>query len=227
MKRFYLIFLIYFLFSSCEVFEGPEKIIWVYPYKMAGSVDSWEEGVFYNILESSDLDYSPEAWERKSQDFELKGFNFERGYFQKLVVETQDKKLNQVEIWRVKTVLEKKMDHAETIQGSWISVVLPENPHLLTGLTIYGFQRIAMFSSGCWRVTSRMGEVGENTIQMVHRPLRLDYDKLCNVRPGYDPNSIDGIGLIGDAKTYKLNLDGFLDFFDTHGNLLIRFEPSE
>lgn len=227
MKISNFIIFISILFSSCNGYDGPEKIIWVYPYKMAGSIDFSEEGVFYNILESSDLDYSPEAWERKSQDFEIKDFNFERGYFQKLVVETQDKPANKEVKWRVKTVLEKRMDYAETIQGNWFNVFLPENPHLPNSLTIYGFQRIAVFSSGCLSVTSRMGEVGENTIQMVHRPLRLDYDKLCNVRPGYDPNAIDGTGLIRDAVTYEVNSDGFLDFFDAQGNLSIRFRPYE
>lgn len=227
MKIHYCIFFISIIFSSCNEYDGPEKIIWVYPYKMAGSVDFSEEGVFYNILESSDLDYSPEAWERKSQDFEIKGFNFERGYFQKLLVETQSKKPNEEVIWRVKTVLEKRKDHVESIQGSWFSVFLPENPHLPTSLTIYGIHRSAMFSSGCLSVTSRMGEVGENSIQMVHRLLRLDYDKLCNVRPGYDPNAINGTGLIRDAITYEINSDGFLDFFDAQGNLSIRFRPYE
>lgn len=129
MKILYSIFFISILFFSCEVYNGPEKIIWVYPYKLAGPIGFSEEGVFYNILESSDLDYSPETWERKNQDFELSGFDFERGYFQKLVVETQDKKSNQEVKWRVKAVLEKRMDHAETIQGYWVSVFLPENPH--------------------------------------------------------------------------------------------------
>lgn len=227
MKSFYSIVIICILYSSCNVYDGPEKIIWVYPYKLAGPIGFSEEGIFYNILESSDLNYSPEAWERKSQDFELRGFDFERGYFQKLVVETQDKKSNQEVKWRVKTVLEKQMDYAESIQGNWVSVFLPENPHLSTSMTIIGFQRKAMFSSGCWSVTSIMGEVRENTIQMVHQPFRLDYDKLCNVRPGYNPNAIDGTGLIRDAKTYKVNLDGFLDFFDAQGKLSIRFKPSE
>jgi hypothetical protein len=48
---------------------------------MADSVGFLEEGIFLNILQSPDLDYSPEVWQRKSEDFELKGFNFERGYF--------------------------------------------------------------------------------------------------------------------------------------------------
>lgn len=227
MKSLFSIILICVLFLSCEVYDGPEKIIWVYPYKLAGPVGFSEEGIFYTILESSELDYSAEAWERKNQDFELKDFNFERGYFQKLLVETQDQKSNQEVIWRVKTVLEKRKDYAESIQGNWYSVFLPENPHLPTGLTIDGFYRAATYSSGCWTVTSRMGEVGENTIQMGYQLLRLDYDKLCNVRPGYNPNAIDGTGLIKDAKTYKVNSDGFLDFFDAQGNLSIRFKPLE
>jgi hypothetical protein len=207
------------------VFEGPEKMIWVFPHKLNGPIHSHaEEGVFFLISDSTELDYSGKSWRRMDQNFEIKGFDFEPGYFYKLQVRKRNK--NQGSGFVLKSILQKQKDFTYRIHGKWISI---PNPDLSLGsfeLNISKFTRIASIPS-CFIIESPLGEVGERKIELFTNSISGLYP--CGKPAPWDPKPTgpSGISILSQAEEYQITPEGFFDLYDSQRKILIRFKPSE
>ncbi len=221
MKSFFYTIIIVLLFASCDIIEGPEKVIWVFPQKLNGPINSNAEGgVFYFISDSSELSYLPKSWRRMEQNFEIKGFDFEPGYFYQLLVREKSKSSDFV----LKSILQKQKDFTYRIHGKWISV-----PNQLIGsfdLNISKFSRIASMTS-CFMIESSLGEVGEKKIEIFTNPISGLYP--CGKPAPWDPKPTgpSRFSILSEAKEYQITPEGYWDLFDSQGKLLIRFQPSE
>lgn len=214
-----LIFLI--IFTSCEKFDGPEKIIWVFPYKLNGPILSYaEEGIFFLVSDSIELNYLPKSWRRMEEDFEIKGFDFEPGYFYQLQVRGKNKGNG----FELKSILQKQKDYAYRIHGKWMSI-----PNQVIGsfeLNISKFSRISSMPS-CFMIESSLGEVGEKKIEIFTNPISGLYP--CGKPAPWDPKPTgpSPLSILPQATEYKVRPGGLLELFDAKGNLLVSFQPSE
>lgn len=213
---FYLIF--FFLFSCTE---KETKTIWVYPYLLNGELSPYAEpGIFLITQESENLDYS--RWNRRSENFEIKGFKFEEGNFYKLKVEVQES--NPPEKLKLKSLLEKNKDYIERVEGTWVSVEIPGVPFIQTYFRINKVTRTFITSGGCASLLLGLGEVGVKKIQLGDHTYRLEMNKSCLAQHPVESGSFSWITKVYE---YKKDSEGNLDFFDAEGNLFIRFKPSE
>lgn len=224
MKRFFYTLVVSLLFTSCEVFEGPSKMIWIYPYKLNGPIYSYvEEGVFFLISDSLELNYLPKSWRRMEQDFEIKGFDFEEGYFYQL--EVRDKNKDQGRGFVLKSIIQKQKDYTYRLHGKWRSI-----PTQVLGsfeLNISKYSRISSMPS-CFMIESSLGEVGEKKIQLFTNPISGLFP--CGKPAPWDPKPTGGpspLSLLPQATSYKVRPDGLLELFDAQENLLVRFQKSE
>lgn len=224
MKTFFSIVTVLVVFFSCSENENPERVIWVYPYKLDDDrINGYsQKGDFYLVLDSAELTFEPGHWERKDENFEIEGFDFEEGYFHKLLVSPG---VSSTEKLVLKSILEKRKDYAEKIRGSWTSIPLETNPYQNTSMGIYHVGREVFIYSGCSSVQSILGEMDDQNINF-HLTAIGRFDKVCWDRLE-DKYLINGISLIFKSKKYKLSDDGLLEFFDAEGKLLIRFQPKK
>lgn len=223
MRKLLLLIISILLFNSCILIEGPEKVIWIYPYKLNGPISSSvEEGVFFLISDSLELNYLPKSWIRMEQDFEIKGFDFEEGYFYQL--EVQDKNNNQGRTFVLKSILQKQKDYTYRLHGKWISI-----PTQVLGsfeLNISKYSRISSMPS-CFLIESSLGEVGEKKIQLFTNPISGLFS--CGKPAPWDPQPTgpSPLSLLPQATEYKVRPDGLLELFDAQENLLVQFQKSE
>ncbi|TDQ18853.1 uncharacterized protein DUF4377 [Algoriphagus boseongensis] len=216
-RNAYLLFLC--LLFSCT--EKETKIIWVYPYRLGTEFyPNAEAGIFFLTQDKEELDYS--SWKRRTESFEIKGFEYEEGYFYKLKVEYEADQPPQK--LKLKSVLEKRKDYIGNIEGAWKNIPLPDQPYFPIFIRIQKLSRTLETYGGCFRGITGMGEVGERKIQLVDTYYRLEADKICLAQ---SPIQEGGFSFVQSTTHYQLTPDGFLEFFDEKGNLLIRFQPSE
>ncbi|WP_026952505.1 DUF4377 domain-containing protein [Algoriphagus mannitolivorans] len=214
----YLYFLLAIFFSCAE---KETKIIWVYPYQLKTELYPYAQaGIFFLTQDKEELDYS--KWKRQSESFEIKGFKFEEGYFYKLKVEYEVDQPSQK--FKLKSILEKQKDWIGSIEGAWQNISIPEQPYFPIFIRIQKLSRTLETYGGCFKGIIGMGEVGERKIQLVDTYYRLEADKICL---GQSPIQEGGLSFVQSTTQYQLTPDGFLEFFDESGNLLIRFQPSE
>ncbi|SDA95545.1 hypothetical protein SAMN03080617_04096 [Algoriphagus alkaliphilus] len=219
MKQQLLLIFFSLLFFSC--LNEDSKTIWVYPYLLNESYPPYAEaGIFFLTQESENLDYS--RWNRRSENFEIKGFDFEEGNFYKLKVEVQES--NPAEKLKMKAILEKNKDYIERVEGTWISVEITGVPFIQTYFRINKVTRTFITSGGCASLLLGLGEVGVKKIQLADHTYRLDMDKICLAQ---NPGVSGSFSWITKVVEYKKNSEGNLDFFDEQGNLFIRFKPYE
>ncbi|MDP2041560.1 MAG: DUF4377 domain-containing protein [Algoriphagus sp.] len=212
---FYLIF--FFLFSCAE---KETKTIWIYPYLLNGELSPYAEpGIFLLTQESENLDYS--RWNRRSENFEIKGFKFEEEYFYKLKVKVEEN--TPPEKYKLNSVLEKKKDFIRRIEGNWRNVPIHGQAYFPISIRINKVNRSLLTFGGCASGLTGLGEVSERKIQLADKYYRLDVDKICLAQ---NPPPRADFGFTGNTVEYQITPKGFLEFFDASGNLLIRFEPS-
>jgi hypothetical protein len=218
MKQQLLLIFFSLLFFSC--LNEDTKTIWVYPYLVNESYPPYsEEGIFFLIQESEQLDFS--RWNMKSENFEIKGFKFEEGYFYKLKVKVEENTPS--EKYKLKSVLEKKKDFISRIEGNWRNVPIPGQDYFPIRISLNKLNRTLESLGGCARGLTGLGEVSERKIQLADKYYRLDNDKICLAQ---NPPPRADFGFTGNTVEYKITPEGFLEFFDASGNLLIRFESS-
>ncbi|HSF55049.1 MAG TPA: hypothetical protein VLA71_14945 [Algoriphagus sp.] len=224
MKKFFFILTVLVVFFSCAENENPEKVIWVYPYKLDDDrINGYsQKGNFYLVLDSAELTFEPGHWERKDENFEIEGFDFEEGFFHKLLVSPS---VSSPEKLVLKSILEKRKDYAEKIQGSWTSIPLETNSYQNTSMGIYHVGREVFIYSGCRSYEFMLREIDDQNINF-HLTVMGYLDKLCWDRLE-NKNLNNGASLIFESKKYKLANDGLLEFFDADGKLLIRFLPKK
>jgi hypothetical protein len=213
--------LLLIIFFICACSENEEKTIWIYPYKLNSEFSAYAEpGIFFQVQESNELNFS--QWFRKNENFEIKGFDFEEGYFYKLKVEVEES--HPAEKLKLKAILEKRKDYIERVEGTWVSVEIPGVPFIQTYFRITKVARTFSTSGGCASLLLGLGEVGEKKIQLADHTYRLDMDKICLAQ---NPGVSGSFSWITKVVEYKKNAEGNLDFFDQQGNLFIRFKPFE
>lgn len=218
MKSRYFIFLSAILFFSC--LNEDSKTIWVYPYLLNESYPPYAEaGIFFLTQESENLDYS--RWNRRSENFEIKGFKFEEEYFYKLKVKVEEN--TPPEKYKLNSVFEKKKDFISRIEGNWRNVPIPGQAYFPISIRINKVNRSLLTFGGCASGLTGLGEVSERKIQLADKYYRLDVDKICLAQ---NPPPRADFGFTGNTVEYQITPKGFLEFFDASGNLLIRFEPS-
>ncbi|MFN4000167.1 hypothetical protein [Algoriphagus sp.] len=110
------------------------------------------------------------------------------------------------------------------IEGNWQNVPIPGIAYFPIHIRIIKLNRSLYVSGGCAYGETGLGEVGERKIQLAAGYGRLDISKICLAQ---NPSSQADFGFVGNTVEYEITADGFLDFFDASGNLLIRFKPSE
>ena len=214
-------FLVLFaLFFSCNS-EKETKIIWVYPYRLStGFYPYAEAGDFFLTQDKEELDYS--NWKLRTESFEIKDFEFEEGYFYKLKVEYEADQPPQK--LTLKSVLEKRKDYISSIQGAWQNIPLPDQTYFPIFIRVKKLSRSLETYGGCAKGITGMGEVGERKIQLADTYYRLELDKICLAQ---NPGIGGDFSFVVSTTEYHLTKEGFLEFFDASGNLLIRFQPSE
>lgn len=217
MKQQIALIILCFLFFSC--LNEDTKTIWVYPYLLNEYPPHSEAGVFFLTQESEQLNYS--RWNMKSENFEIKGFKFEEGYFYKLKVKVEEN--TPPEKYKLKSILEKRKDFVDRIEGNWQNVPIPGTAYFPIHIRINKLNRSLHVSGGCAFGQTGLGEVEERKIQLAAVYRRLDIDKICLAQ---NPSAQADFGFVGNSVEYEITADGFLDFFDASGNLLIRFEPA-
>lgn len=219
MKSARYLIILFTLFFSCE--EKETKTIWVYPYRLNAELYPYAQtGIFILTQDKEELDYS--SWQRQSESFEIKDFKFEEGYFYKLKVEYEEDQPPQK--LKLKSILEKRKDFIGTIEGAWKNIPLPDQPFFPIFIQVQKPTRTLETYGGCFKGITGLGEVGERKIQLVDKYYRLDADKICL---GQSPIQKGGFSFVQSTTQYQLSPNGFLDFFDSTGNLLIRFQPIE
>lgn len=227
MKGLVHIFIIFVLLTSCSKDEEEFKTIWVYPYKLNDSLAfGGQKGNQYYIsyLENfNDNFFDWSVWSLKDEDFNIEGFNFEEGFFYKLLI-LPGKDENEVIL---KSILDKKKDQIEKIKGGWVT--LPEDSIIYKKiyLDISPVNRFLNGSSGCFTFKGHLGYVDDQKFTI--KSFWSTLEKLCwgllSDTEKYTPPNL--FRVIISFEKYSLNQEGILEFYDPKEDLKIRFQPLE
>lgn len=220
MKRFSFLVIIALLGFSCA--EKETKTIWVYPYRLNGVLSPYaEQGKYLLYQELGKLDYS--FWNIiPTENYEILGLNFEEGFFYHLLVEQEENTPSQR--WKLNSILETKKDQITTIEGSWQNVPSPGETFFPIVIRVDRLSRTLNIYGGCFAGITGLGEVGGKKIELAHKYYSLNANDICLAQ---NPPTSGGFSFVGSTAEYRLTQEGFLEFFDAQGDLLIRFKPSE
>lgn len=220
MKTINYLFVLLAFFFSCA--EKEIKTIWIYPYRLNNVLSPYsEQGKYMLYQESLELEYS--SWTIiPTENYEIRGLNFEEGFFYQVSVELEENDPSQ--IWRLKSILEKKQDWISDFEGAWKNVPIPGQTYFPISIAVKKNVRTLSIYGGCFSGLTGLGEVGERRIQLADAYYRLDANEICLAQ---NPPPRGDFSFVQLTTEYQLTADGYLEFFDSEGELLIRFEPVE
>ncbi|MCS5490184.1 DUF4377 domain-containing protein [Algoriphagus limi] len=203
------------------------ETIWVYSYRLNGpmnfGVQKGDQYLISNAEEFYDDFYDGSVWTLKKKGFNIKGFDFEEGYFYKLLVKNG---LNENEV-ELKSILEKQKDHIDEIQGSWITI--PEDLILYKEiyLSISPAIRFLKGSSTCISFEGNLGKVVNQ--KFLFKSYRSNFQELCwdllTDTEKQEPPFRNWVIL--DFDKFEITSEGKLQFHNSKENLTIKFQRLE